>query len=156
MPFFFLVNAISPARLFPTPNRNVPGFGLVQWGELSAGILEYSAHLHDTPLPSDQPINATVMQRALVQLHIHREVHVTQPRRRVALFSLLTREWVLRAMPKPMFRDVTARLGLDYCHTTDPALAKRRAELVLPTGKITEHGPFAAGSLHLIKEPTDQ
>jgi hypothetical protein len=125
-------------------------------GEISAVILEYSAHLHDTPLPTDQPINATVMQRALVQLHIHREVHVTQPRRRVALFSLLTREWVLRAMPKPMFRDVTARLGLDYCHTTDPALAKRRAELVLPTGKITEHGPFAAGSLHLIKEPTDQ
>ena len=111
---------------------------------LAVGILEWSAHLHDPPLPKGTAINATVMNRTLALMHAQAAEYVSQPRRSEALYSQLTREQVLAGLPQPMFREATQRLGIEFVHATDPGLDASRAKLVLPTG-LAGGGVRAAG-----------
>ena len=79
-------------------------------------------------------VNDTVMQRTLVLMQTQARDDAAHRERRTALYSELARERVMGGLPKPMFANVTKRLGINFQHAPDPELDQRRAELVVPTG----------------------
>jgi hypothetical protein len=101
---------------------------------LAVGILEWSASVHEPPLPEDIRISDSVMKHALALVQTHAQKSTGSARHGKALYSALTQEAVLQGVPQPMFREATKRLGLKYTHTPDAGLEERRTDLYMPTG----------------------
>ena len=101
---------------------------------LAVGLIEWSDRLPGSASKSPGLIDAAVMQRTLVLMQTQARDDAAHRERRTALYSELARERVMGGLPKPMFANVTKRLGINFQHAPDPELDQRRAELVVPTG----------------------
>jgi hypothetical protein len=101
---------------------------------LAVGMLEWSANVHEPPLPRDIRISGSVMKRALDIVQLNARDSLGEERKQVAFWSALTQEALLKGVSRPMFREVSQRVGLKYVHAPDPALDARRSELYMPTG----------------------
>ena len=101
---------------------------------LAVGMIEWSAEVHEQPLPPNIRITSEVMQRALTVMQQEAQNSQGHEHQQAAFWSALTKEALLKGVKRPMFADSTKKMELTYKHAPDPALDARRSELYIPVG----------------------